>query len=142
MKRMSEKETMEFLQHGTFTGKLGTTRKDGRPHVVPIWFVLDDNNNIIFTTGQDSVKAKTIYTNPKVSLCVDDQTPPFSFVVVEGIAEIVEEPNDILRWATEIAGRYMGKENAESYGKRNSVKGELLIRIKPLKIIAYTAVSE
>lgn len=142
MKEMDEIETSQFLQHGTYTGKLATTRKDGRPHIAPIWFVLDDNNDIIFTTGQDSVKAKTIYNNPKVSLCVDDQTTPYSFVVVEGIAKIVSEPNDILKWATKIAARYMGKENAESYGKRNSGKDELLIRIKPVKIIAHKNISE
>lgn len=104
--------------------------------------MLDDNNDIVFTTGQDSVKAKTIYNNPHVSLCVDDQTPPFSFVVVEGIAEIMDEPNKILKWATKIASRYMGEENAESYGRRNSVKGELLLRIKPNKIMAYKAISD
>lgn len=142
MKKMDEKETRDFLQHGTYTGKLATTRKDGRPHVVPIWFVLDDNNDIVFTTGQDSVKAKTIYNNPYVSLCVDDQTPPFSFVVVEGIAEIVDEPSETLMWATKIASRYMGEVNAESYGRRNSVKGELLLRIKPNKIMAYKAISD
>lgn len=139
---MNENETRDFLQHGTYTGKLATTRKDGRPHVVPIWFVLDDNNDIVFTTGQDSVKAKAIFNNPRVSLCVDDQTPPFSFVVVEGIAEITEEPSEILKWATKIASRYMGEENAESYGKRNSAKGELLLRIKPNKIMAHKSISE
>jgi PPOX class probable F420-dependent enzyme len=142
MKKMDEKEARDFLQHGTYTGKIATTRKDGRPHVVPIWFVLDDNNDIVFNTGQDSVKAKTIYNNPHVSLCVDDQTPPFSFVVVEGLAEIVDEPNETLKWATKIASRYMGEVNAESYGRRNSVKGELLLRIKPNKIMAYKAISD
>jgi PPOX class probable F420-dependent enzyme len=142
MKKMDEKEALDFLQHGTYTGKLATTRKDRRPHVVPIWFVLDDNNDIVFTTCEDSVKAKTIYNNPHVSLCVDDQTPPFSFVVVEGLAEIVDGPNETLKWATKIASRYMGEVNAESYGRRNSVKGELLLRIKPNKIMAYKAISD
>jgi PPOX class probable F420-dependent enzyme len=142
MKKMDEKEALDFLQHGTYTGKLATTRKDRRPHVVPIWFVLDDNNDIIFTTGKDSVKAKTIYNNPHVSICVDDQTRPFSFVVVEGQSEIIEEPNDILKWATKIAARYMGEDKAESYGRRNSGKGELLLRVRPSKIIAHKAISE
>lgn len=142
MKMMDKMEVIQFLQHGTYTGKIATARKDGRPHVVPIWFVLDDNNDIIFTTGQDSVKAKTILNNPKVCLCVDDQIPPFSFVIVEGIAEKIGEPNDILKWATRIASRYMGKENAERYGKRNSGKDELLFKIRPLKIIAHKNISD
>ncbi len=143
MKKMTGSEAHDFLMRGTFTGKLATVRKDGQPHIAPIWFVLEhDNTNIIFMTWQDSVKAKNIRNNPKVSLCVDDQTPPFSFVVVEGIAEIIDQPNDLLPWATRIAARYMGEKNAETYGKRNSSEGELLLRIRPNKIIGQKDVSE
>ena len=143
MKKMTESEIHNFLMKGTFTGKLSTIRKDGRPHVAPVWFVLEgDNTNIIFTTWHDSVKGKNIRNNPKVSMCVDDQTPPFSFVILEGIAEIIDEPNDLLRWATRIAARYMGEKNAETYGTRNSSKGELLLRIRPNKIIGQKDISE
>jgi len=50
---------------------------------------------------------------------VDDNIPPFSFVIVAGI----EGPNldELLKWTTEIAGRYMGQNNAEAYGKRNGL---------------------
>ena len=69
---------------------------------------------------------------------LDDQTPSFSFVLIDGIADINKEPDlrEILKWATKIAGRYMGQDNAEAYGKRNAVKGEFLVRIRPTKIIA------
>ncbi len=143
MKKMTESEIHNFLTRGTFTGKLSTIRKDGRPHIAPVWFVLEGyNTNIIFTTWHDSVKGKNIRNNPKVSLCVDDQTPPFSFVILEGTAEIIDEPNDLLRWATRIAARYMGEKNAETYGTRNSSKGELLLRIRPNKIIGQKDISE
>jgi PPOX class probable F420-dependent enzyme len=142
MKEMTDIETINFLEQGTYTWKLATVRKNSRPHIAPIWFVLDDNgHDVIFTTWYESIKAKTIRNNPKVSLCVDDQTPPFSFVILEGIAEIINEPNDISKWATKIAARYMGEEIAEKYGKRNSVKAELLVRIKPSKIIAQKAIA-
>jgi hypothetical protein len=63
-----------------------------------------------------------------VSLCVDDQTPPFSFVIIDGIAEIDQEPdlNELLKWTTKIAGKYVGQANAEAYVKRNAVKREAL----------------
>lgn len=44
--------------------------------------------------------------------------------------------NELLKWAIKIARRYMGKENAKAYGKRNSTEGEVLVRIKPTKILA------
>jgi len=77
---------------GTLTGKLATVKKDGSPHVVPIWFVLDDGENniedIIFTTHHNSIKSKNINRDNRISICVDDQTPPFSFVTAFGVAEI------------------------------------------------------
>jgi len=141
MKEMSKEEIQTSLVSGTLTGKISTVHKDGRPHVVPIWFILDKNDSnikVVFTTGQDSLKAKHKLRDPRVSLCVDDQTPPFDFVSIDGIAEINQEPDlsELLKWATKIAGRYMGQDNAEAYGKRNAIKGEFLVKIRPTKIIA------
>jgi PPOX class probable F420-dependent enzyme len=143
MTEMSKKEIRRFLLQGTLTGKLATVKNDGTPHVVPIWFILNDitDNNtsgdIIFTTSSMSVKAKNIQHDNRVSICIDDQTPPFSFVTVYGIAKIQQyKQNELLKWATKIAERYMGKKNAESYGKRNSTEGEMLVRIKPKRIVA------
>lgn len=146
---MSRKEIRKFLMQGTFTGKLATVKKDGSSHIVPIWFVLDGGDNksrsgrkgkdddIIFTTDGTSVKAKNIQHDNRVSICVDDQIPPFSFVVVYGTAKIHRyNQRELFRFATKIARRYMGKENAELYGKRNSTEGEVLVRIKPTRIIA------
>ena len=96
MKEMSKEEIQTFLMSGTLTGKITTVRKDGRPHVVPIWFILDgddSNINIVFTTCQDSLKGKHMLRDPRISLCVDDQTPPFSFVSIDGIAEINQAPD-------------------------------------------------
>ena len=143
MTEMSKEEIRRFLNHGTFTGKLATVRKDGSPHVAPIWFVVEDNNDdIILTTGRESLKGKDIQRDPRVSISVDDQTPPYSFVIVNGTAQISEEPSYLLKWATKIAERYMGPDNAKSYGKRNSVEGELLIRVKPTKIIGQKNIAD
>ena len=51
MAKMSESEWKAFLVEKPRTGKLGTVRKDGRPHVAPIWFALDDDGTILFMTG-------------------------------------------------------------------------------------------
>jgi PPOX class probable F420-dependent enzyme len=143
MAEMSKAEIGKFLMQGTFTGKLATVKKDGSSHVVPIWFVLDNENNrgkvgnIIFTTGDKSVKANNIQRDSRVSICVDDQTPPFSFVTIFGTAKIHSyKQKEVLKWATKIAERYMGKKNAEAYGRRNSEEGLVLVGIKPKRIIA------
>lgn len=142
MAEMTQKEIKKFLMNKTFTGKLATIKKDGSSHVVPIWFVLDDGNrrnkigSICFTTSVESIKAQNIQRDSRVGICVDDQTPPFSFVAVRGNAKIVPyKHNEVLKWATRIAERYMGKKNAKVYGERNSGEGAVLVRIKPIKII-------
>lgn len=137
---MSKAEYREFLLRGTKTGKLATVRRDGRPHVVPIWYDLD-GDALVFTTGEQSVKYKSMKRDPMVSLTVDDQTPPYSYVMIEGTVSFSEDPGELLRWATRIGGRYMGPDKAEAYGKRNSSPGEVIVRIIPSKISAYKDVA-
>lgn len=141
MQAMTKAEITAFLLAQAKTGKLASVRKDGRPHVAPIWFDLD-SDTLIFTTWHESVKAKNIRHDPRISICVDDEKPPFSFVIIEGTATLSDEPDALRYWATRIAGRYMGQELAEAYGKRNSVKGELLVRVNPTRIIAQKNISD
>ena len=132
---MSTEEIKVFLTHGTRTGKLATVREDGRAHVAPIWFVLD-GDDLIFTTWHTSVKAQNMGRDSRVSLCVDDENPPFAFVIVEGTVVLIDDRAECRRWATRIAGRYMGEDQAEAFGERNGVEGELLVRLSPTRHIA------
>ncbi|TLX69303.1 MAG: PPOX class F420-dependent oxidoreductase [Thaumarchaeota archaeon] len=143
MSEMSKTEIRRLLNKDTFTGKLATVKKDGSSHVVPIWFVLDYRNNevnlgnIYFTTFSGSVKAENIQRDNRISICIDDQTPPFSFVTIHGTAKLYPyKQKEVLKWATRIAKRYMGKKDSKAYGERNSGEDAILVRIKPTKIIA------
>ena len=139
---MEEAEYHRFLTGGTRTGKLATIRSDGRPHVAPVWFDLDDDGTIVLTTGAYSVKGKNLRRDPRVCLCVDEETPPYSFAIIDGIAEITEDPELLLEWTTRIAGRYMGAEGAEQYGRRNAMPGELLVRITPIHVVAQADIAD
>jgi PPOX class probable F420-dependent enzyme len=141
MEHMSTEEVRQFLLEKARTGKLATVRDDGRPHVAPIWIDLD-GDAIVFTTWRESVKATNIRRNPRIAICVDDDQPPFAFVIIEGTAAMSDNHEELRHWATRIAGRYMGSELAEAYGKRNSVEGELVVRVAPSKIIAWKKISE
>jgi PPOX class probable F420-dependent enzyme len=137
---MTEAEYREFLLRGTKTGKLATVRKDGRPHVVPVWFELD-GDAVIFTTSDRSVKFMNMKRDPRVSITIDDQTPPYSYVMIEGTVSFSEDPGELLYWATRIGGRYMGADQAEAYGRRNSTPGEVIVRIIPSKVSAFADVA-
>ena len=124
-----------FVMAGTRTGKLATTRADGRPHVVPVWFVVDADD-VVFTAGEDSVKGRAIARDPRVCMCVDDETPPFAFAMLEGVASISRDVDELRRFATAIGGRYMGADRAAEFGTRNAVAEELLVRFTPAKVVA------
>ncbi len=128
-------ECRAFLLEAARTGKLATVRADGRPHVVPIWFDLDADNSIYFNTGASTVKGKNMHRDPRIALCVDDERPPYTFAVLEGTVTFVDDDAAKLRWATSIAGRYMGEDKAEAYGKRNAVEGELLVRFTVTRVL-------
>lgn len=128
MKKLTRAECLSFLVARPRTGKLATVRPDGRPHVAPIWFALD-GEQLVFTTWHTTAKAANLRHSPWVSLCVDDEAPPFAFVKVDGTAEMINDLVALRRWATRIAGRYMGEALAETYGNRNAVDGELLVRV-------------
>ncbi|KZF08445.1 MAG: PPOX class F420-dependent oxidoreductase [Rhodococcus sp. (in: high G+C Gram-positive bacteria)] len=135
MASLSDSDVREFLDHGTRTGKLGYVARDGRPLVAPVWFVVEDET-IVFNTGADTAKGKAIARDPRVVLTVDLEEPPYAFVQVQGVADTSQEPADLLRTATAIGARYMGVDRAEEFGRRNGVPGELVVRIRPTKIVA------
>ena len=139
---MSEPEWRAFVTHGTRTAALATTRRDGRPHVAPIWFALDADGSLMFTTAADSLKGKTLRRDARVALSIDDETPPFAFVVIEGTATISADLDELLVWAIRIGGRYMGAERAEAFGRRNAVEGELLVRVTPERVVARRNIAD
>ena len=123
------------------TAKLAVVRADGSPHVAPVWVDLD-GGDVVFMTSAATIKGKAILRDPRVSLCWDDERPPFSFVTVAGSAEVSDAPDELLRWGTRIAARYMGAERAEEYGRRNAVPPELVVRVTPTRVVAKVNVSD
>jgi hypothetical protein len=79
MHTLSPTEARAFLLAQARTAKLATVRADGRPHVAPVWFDLD-GDVLLFTTWHASVKGSNLRRDPRVSLCVDDEVPPFAFM--------------------------------------------------------------
>jgi PPOX class probable F420-dependent enzyme len=132
---LSDPEVRDFLCHGTRTGKVGYLAASGRPLVTPVWFIVE-GDSLVFNTAKDTAKGHALARDPRVTLCVDLERPPFGFVQVQGEAELSEDPAELLRTATAIAARYMGAERAEEFGKRNGVPGELVVRLRPVKVVA------
>jgi hypothetical protein len=134
---LSPSEALDWVFSQPRTAKLATVTASGAPHVAPIW-VARDGDRIVFNTGAATMKGRAVARDPRVSLCFDDEAPPFAFVTVQGTAEIVDDHEAKLHWATVIGGRYMGADVAEQFGRRNAVPEELLVIVTPTKIVGYT----
>ncbi len=134
---MSTSEMRAFLTASPpHTGKLATVRADGRPHVAPVWYDVDDDGSLVFTTGEATVKGRNLARDHRAALCVDDERPPFSFVVVEGLVELSDDLEAVRGLAARIGARYMGEARGEEYGARNGVPGELAVRLRPLQVLS------
>jgi len=100
----------------------------------------DSLTNVVFITRTGYLKNANIRRDPRVALCVDDEQPPFSYVIVEGRASIPENQGPFQYWSTRISGRYMSEEN---YAKRYSAEtGYSLVILKPTKILGYTNIAD
>ena len=72
---------------------------------------------------------------------VDEEVAPYAFVHIRGHVTLSEDLEELLRFATAIGGRYMGADRAEEFGRRNAVPGELLVRLRPKRVIATADVA-
>lgn len=141
MRPMSPSEALGFLGEGSRTGKLAWVASDGRPHIAPIWFIVEDGD-LLFATGTRSGKALAMAREPRVSLVVDTEAPPYAFVKVDGVVELSTDLEEIRRVSTLAGGRYMGADRAESFGERNSGPGECLVRLRPTSVTGVDGVAD
>ena len=139
---MDEAEWRAFLRDPVRPAVLATSRADGRPHAAPIWYDLDDDGAVVFNTGVDTVKGRNLRRTGKATLVVQDDRPPYSFVVITGTATWSDDLDDVRAWAARIGGRYMGADRAEEYGARNGVPGELVVRVTPTHVVAEAEIAD
>jgi PPOX class probable F420-dependent enzyme len=120
-----EPNVVEFLG-GLHFAKIATVRKDGSPHVTPIWYMLDDGKLIVNTTTE-RVKFRNIKRDPRVSFLVDNG---YSYILIRGKARIATE-RDPMKDIEALAIRYRGEEKGKSdaanrYWKMDRVSLEIV----------------
>jgi PPOX class probable F420-dependent enzyme len=142
MELMTETEWRMFLEEHRSPAIAAVSRPDGRPHASPIWIYLD-GDEIVFTTYYTSVKATSIAENPSMSLVVQDDRPPYRYVVIEGrFTGFDDDPDRLYKWAGKLGGRYMGEDRAEEFARRNGVPGEIVGRMTIERVIAHKNITE
>ncbi|MFT4570725.1 MAG: PPOX class probable F420-dependent enzyme [Candidatus Binatia bacterium] len=118
---------------------LAYARRDGTPVQVPIWYAYEDGD-FRMLTGRTSVKAKALARNPRASLTIQDETPPYRAVIMDGDVAISEVPleTDLNPY---LARRYFGKFGGREYEKMSADEyaktGLCELRFQPTRVRGF-----
>jgi len=129
-REMTVPEREQFLAD-VRVGMLSVNDEEGRaPLTVPIWYTYD-SGRVTFVTGRRSRKTRLIQRSGRLRLAVQQETPPYRYVSVEGPV-IAIEPVDV----DELSGireRYLGPEAARRARERSPEPdpSEVMVRMRP-----------
>jgi PPOX class probable F420-dependent enzyme len=87
--RLTPPQRERFLR-GRHVAVLTTLAADGAPVPTPIWYLYRDGA-FYFRTASDAVKTENVRRDPRVSICVQDEQPPYKAIIAHGRAEIDEQ---------------------------------------------------
>ena len=80
---------------------LSTVRPDGGPHLVPIWFSWD-GREILIASKPGAQKVRNLRANPTAMLALGEAEDDFDVGLLEGLAELADEPASVLLPATHL----------------------------------------
>src|SRR5208282_3023117 len=108
---------------------LATLRRDGSPHVAPVW-VDHDGDIILVNTAVGRVKQKNIMNDPRVAISIVDQNNPYERIEIRGrvVSQTREGADEHI---DKLANKYTG---AKKYQKSSSDEKRIILKIEPLQI--------
>ncbi|MGD0948848.1 MAG: pyridoxamine 5'-phosphate oxidase family protein [Candidatus Binatia bacterium] len=128
---MSRAEREQFLA-AQRVGIVSVVEPGRGPLTLPIWYAYEPGSDVRLLTGATSRKAALIRQAGRVSLCVQNETPPYQYVSVEGPVTITEP--DYERDVRPMAYRYLGEQLGDWYLQATAeerARGTILVRLKP-----------
>jgi PPOX class probable F420-dependent enzyme len=126
---MTKQEREDFLA-GSRIGVLAVNG-DPAPVVTPIWYSYEPGGDVVVTTGTASNKAEALRAAGHASLCVQTESAPYQYVVVEGPVTITDgvDPD----WRRGVARRYLGEALGDAYTESTmeEEKTAVTVRLTP-----------
>jgi PPOX class probable F420-dependent enzyme len=136
--KMSDDEVRAFLEAGRDL-QVASINADGTPHLVTMWYVVRDGE-IAFWTYAKSQKIVNLRRDPRLTVLVatGEVYEQLKGVSISGRAELVEDPDDVLRYGEAVYERYWGPLNDTSReGVRAMGAKRVVIVVKPEKITSW-----
>ena len=115
-------------------GVLAVTGSDGTPpSLTPIWYTYEPGGDIVMETSGTSPKTALLRSAGTASLCVQTETPPYKYVVVEGSVAISDGHDEA--WRRGMARRYLGDELGDMYADatKEQAAEAVTIRLTPAR---------
>jgi len=107
---LTEAEQQELLEHAQIL-QVASIGPDGRPHLVPMWFVRDDEGVLAFTTYGAAQKVKNLERDPRITVLAEtgEAYNELRGISIDGEAEIVRDPQVTARVLQLVGARYGGQ---------------------------------
>ena len=137
--QLSEDERKVYLSTA-LTVILVTVGRDGYPHAVPMWFLVDDDGIIYMTTYGRSQKVVNVRRNPRVALLVESgvRYDELKGVLLRGKAEVVEDESLCLGVLTKIHTKHMGGlASGVEEVMRAQARKRVVLKITPERIVSW-----
>ena len=134
MPKLGKQQLEDFLVTGALVLKLGTMAESGYPHVNPLWYAYE--NGAFLVAGRSRAQwVGHIRSNSKVAACIDTPDAPYTRVLVQADADIIDDSwtGDWEHWAL----RYLGEELGHQYYEDTKHMPRILIRLNPNKITTW-----
>ena len=130
------REAIDAFLAGPLLARIATVRPDGRPHVVPMWYHWD-GQSIFMETGPEFVKARNLRQNPACAITIDVTEGGLRFkgVILEGRAELLDDPTFAREMVDRIYTRYLGPDGIEEPTPRAMrAAPHVIIKLTPTRI--------
>ncbi|HEY4396688.1 MAG TPA: PPOX class F420-dependent oxidoreductase [Acidimicrobiia bacterium] len=136
--KMTDEEMRAFLQAGRDL-QVASINADGTPHLVTMWYLLRDGEIAFWTYGK-SQKVLNLRRDPRLSVLVatGEVYDQLKGVSIQGQAEIVDDPDEVLRYGEAVYERYWGPlDDTVRDGVRAMGAKRVVIVVKPEKILSW-----
>ena len=130
---MSRDEREAFLS-GVHVGVLSIHEEGRGPLTAPVWYAYEPGGEVQIVTERDSRKGKLLKEGMRISLCAQEEAPPYRYASVEGPVFRID-PSDVERNERQLAHRYLGAEAGDRYiGSSTDDRDDdlmILVRMRP-----------
>jgi PPOX class probable F420-dependent enzyme len=135
---MGPDEINAFLdrENPALVGVVGTTRADGSPHVVPVWYRWDGHDVRVWT-HEERLWVRNLRRDPRIAFSVQEARPPYGAVTIRGRAELSTGGADAEAEIRRITRRYLADGELDGYVAEWSHLRSI-VRVHPVGMRAWS----